>query len=69
MSHLTDEQFEQIIHSDDTQDEHLDNCPLCRSRLAEKRAIARRCRNAIPRDRATLPLADRHRSARPRARP
>ena len=65
MSHLTDEQFEQIIHSDDTQDEHLDNCPLCRSRLAEKRAIARRLRSAFANVGAPAELADRIRDRMP----
>lgn len=65
MSHLTDEQFERIIHSDDTQDEHLDNCPLCRSRLAEKRAIAGRLRSAFVNVGAPAELADRIRDRMP----
>ncbi len=65
MSHLTDEQFERIIHSEDTQDEHLDNCPLCRSRLAEKRAIARRLQTAFLNVSAPAELADRIRNRMP----
>ena len=66
MSHLTDEQFERIIHSDDSRDEHLDNCPLCRSRLAEKRAIARRLQSACGNVHPPAELADRIRDRMPR---
>jgi len=66
MSHLTDEQFERIIHSDDSPDVHLDNCPRCRSRLAEKRAIARRLQSAFGNVNPPSELADRIRDRMPR---
>ncbi len=65
MSHLTEEQFEQIMQSGETQDTHLGSCPLCRSRLAEKRALAARLKTAFANVSAAPELADRIRDSLP----
>jgi len=45
--HLTDEQFEDIIKGIDVVPSHLEQCPDCRDRLAEKRALAARLNSAF----------------------
>ena len=47
MSHLTDEQLEEIIQDDSLAFEHLDSCQLCKQRLAEKRALTDRLKLAF----------------------
>ena len=47
MNHLTDEQFEDIIKGIDVAPSHLDQCPQCSDRLAEKRALAARLNSAF----------------------
>ena len=65
MTHLTEEQFERIMQSGETQDTHLGSCQLCRSRLAEKRALAARLKNAFANVIAGDELADRIRDSLP----
>ena len=47
MSHLTQEQFEEILQGGGRVPEHVDQCPECRARLEEKRALAQRVRGAF----------------------
>jgi hypothetical protein len=47
MNHVTEEQFEQILHGVETKTDHLANCGLCRDRLAQKQALADRLRSAF----------------------
>jgi len=47
MNHLTDEQFEDIIKGIDVVPSHLEQCPDCSDRLAEKRALAARLNSAF----------------------
>ncbi len=47
MSHLTQEQFEEILQGDGPVPEHVAQCPDCRARLEEKRALTRRVRGAF----------------------
>ncbi len=47
MSHLTQEQFEEILQGGGRVPEHVDQCPDCRARLEEKRALAQRVRGAF----------------------
>lgn len=47
MSHLTDEQLEEIIQGDNSASEHLVECQLCKERLGEKRALADRLKLAF----------------------
>ncbi len=47
MSHLTQEQFEEILQGGGKVPEHMDQCPDCRARLEEKRALAQRVRGAF----------------------
>ncbi|MHC4755786.1 MAG: anti-sigma factor family protein [Planctomycetota bacterium] len=47
MSHLTEEQFEDIIQGTLPEPEHLADCDRCKELLAEKTAIANRLRSAF----------------------
>jgi anti-sigma factor RsiW len=47
MSHLSDEQLEEIIQGKKSASTHLEDCNECRGRLAEKEALARRLRSAF----------------------
>ena len=47
MSHLTEEQFEDMIQGQLSEPQHLADCDLCRELLDEKKAIANRMRNAF----------------------
>lgn len=47
MSHLTDEQFERLLQGQDLYQDHLDQCEQCRTRFAEKQALAERLRSAF----------------------
>ncbi len=62
MSHLTDEQFEDILQGRSEAPEHVDQCPECQDRLREKRALARRVSQAFSSIRAGADLADRIRA-------
>jgi len=62
MSHLTNEQFEDIIQGNISPPEHLDKCPDCQNLLMEKKALAERLRLAFASVRANPGLEDRIRS-------
>ncbi len=47
MSHLTDEQMEDILHGSLSESAHLVSCESCRFELAERRALSRRVRSAF----------------------
>ena len=47
MSHLTDEQLEQHLAGEAVADEHLRQCPACRQRLEDHRAVRERLRTAF----------------------
>jgi len=47
MTHLTDEQFEDILQGHPPENDHLSRCEQCQSRLKEKQALAARLRNAF----------------------
>jgi anti-sigma factor RsiW len=47
MSHLTQEQFEDILQGGQPIPEHVGQCPDCRARLEEKKALAQRVRGAF----------------------
>jgi len=59
MNHLTDEQFEDIIQGDSIDASHLQQCPECSNRLAEKRALAERLNLAFTSIKPDSDLADR----------
>ena len=69
MSHLTDEQFEDILQGRAEVPEHVDQCPECRDRLGEKRALARRVSQAFSSIHAGADLAGRIRAEIAAARP
>lgn len=71
MSHLTQEQFEDILRDGAHVPEHIAECPDCRARLEEKRALARRVRGAFSSLQAGPDLLGRIRSgmAAPETRP
>jgi hypothetical protein len=62
MSHLTGEQFEDMLRDGAQIPEHVDQCPLCRARLEEKRALAQRVRQAFLSLAAPAGLADQIRA-------
>lgn len=62
MSHLTVEQFEEIVHGQAEFPDHLNQCSRCRARLAEKRALAGRLRDAFASVEASPALAGRIRA-------
>jgi len=62
MSHLTQEQFEEILQGGGRVPEHVDQCPDCRARLEEKRALAQRVRGAFSAVQAGADLANRIRA-------
>jgi len=47
MSHLTEEQFEDILNGSLPEQDHTSECEDCKRTLEEKRAIAKRLRNAF----------------------
>jgi hypothetical protein len=69
MSHLTDEQLEDMVQGRCEAPEHVDQCPQCRDRLSEKRALARRVSQAFPSIHAGAGLAGRIRAEIAAARP
>jgi anti-sigma factor RsiW len=62
MSHLTDEQFEDILQGRAEAPKHVDECSECRDRLGEKRALAHRVNQAFSSIHAGAGLADRIRA-------
>ncbi len=62
MSHLTEEQFEDILQGRAGVPGHLDDCLECRHRLEEKRALARRVSKAFSSIHAGADLAGRIRA-------
>ncbi|MCU0913564.1 MAG: hypothetical protein MUC88_03245 [Planctomycetes bacterium] len=62
MSHLTDEQLEDILQGRGKASEHVEWCRRCRARLDEKRALAHRVRQAFSTIHAGADLADRIRA-------
>ncbi len=59
MSHLTQEQFEDILQGRAEAPEHLNRCAQCRAHLAEQQALARRVDQAFSSVYASPALADR----------
>lgn len=59
MSHLTNEQLEDIMQGQDVDLTHLDQCQGCQERLTEKRAIAAKLRSAFMSVKADGGLAGR----------
>jgi hypothetical protein len=59
MSHLTEEQFEDILQGRAEVPEHVDRCPRCRAYLDEKRALVRRVAQAFSSVHASPGLAAR----------
>lgn len=59
MNHLTDEQFEDVIKGIDVVPSHLEQCPDCSDRLAEKRALVARLNSAFASIRPDANLAAR----------
>jgi hypothetical protein len=62
MEHLTDEQFEDIMQSENIDLTHLKQCQDCQNRLAEKQAVAVRLRSAFKPVKADADLVNRIRS-------
>ena len=63
MSHLSEEQFEDLLAAPSRRDAHVDACPQCRGHLEELRATRARLRSAFESVRAPAYLAERIRSA------
>lgn len=59
MSHLTDEQFEDIIQGVMVKPEHFNQCDQCKKKLAEKQALAVRLRSAFAAVKPSENLAER----------
>ena len=59
MSHLTEEQFEDILQGRARASEHVEWCPQCRAHLDEKRALAHRVQRAFSSIHAGPDLAER----------
>jgi anti-sigma factor RsiW len=62
MSHLTEEQFEDLLRDTAHVPEHVDGCPLCRARFDETYALVQRVRQASRSIQAPPVLADRIRA-------
>jgi len=62
MAHLSDEEFEGLLHGQAAQPAHLAQCSVCQQRLAEKRALAARLRAAFESVHADTALIERIRS-------
>ena len=63
MTHLTDEQLEAVLHGWAPEADHLAECPQCRARLEERRAIRARLRGAFSSIHADQALTDSIRGA------
>lgn len=59
MSHLTEEQFEDILQGRTGVPAHVDACPACQARLAEKRSLAGTVRKVFSAMHASPDLAER----------
>jgi hypothetical protein len=59
MSHLTDEQFETLLQGQNLYQDHLNQCEQCRTRLAEKQALAERLRSAFSQVNPSMALGQR----------
>jgi len=69
MTHLTDEQFEDVVEGRQPQPDHVDECGACRDRLAEHKAVRARLQSAFASVRAGPSLVERvRRAARPSPR-
>lgn len=62
MSHLTDEQFEDVIAGLTVEPEHLADCQRCREVLAERKTLAARLRSAFASVKADEQLASKIRT-------
>jgi anti-sigma factor RsiW len=62
MSHLTEEQFEDLLRDTTHIPRHVDGCPLCRARFDETYALVQRVRQASLSIQAPPVLADRIRA-------
>ncbi len=58
MTHLNDEQFEEVLSGQMPEPEHLAECELCRNRLAEHRAMRERLQSAFASVHAGASLAE-----------
>jgi len=63
MTHLAGEQFEDVVQGRAPEPAHLAECPACRERLAEQRAIRDRLRSSFASVHADAALAERVRRA------
>jgi len=63
MMHLADDQFEDIVQGRAPEPAHLAECPACRARLAEQRAIRARLQASFAAVHADAALAERLRGA------
>jgi len=63
MTHLTDEQFEDVVQARAPEPAHLAECRSCRERLAEAKAVRERLQSAFGSVHASPALADRIRGA------
>jgi hypothetical protein len=63
MTHLADDQFEDIVQGRAPEPAHLAECPACRARLAEQRAIRARLHASFASVHADAALAERLRGA------
>jgi anti-sigma factor RsiW len=69
MNHVTDEQLEDILQGRAGVPEHMEQCPQCRTRLAEKRALAQRVHRAFAAIQASPDLGARIRAGMAEGRP
>jgi anti-sigma factor RsiW len=69
MTHLTDEQFEDVLAGRAAEPPHMATCADCRNRLAEHRALAARVRSSFASVRPSEALAERIRRSLEGARP
>jgi len=47
MNHLSDEQFEDLVHGHQAEPDHLRDCAACRAQLTERQALAARLQGAF----------------------
>lgn len=59
MSHLNDEQFEELLQGNLSGTEHLEHCPQCQAKLAEQKALAKRLRLAFDGVKSSAGLAEK----------
>ena len=63
MSHLSEEQFEQILQGSEVFNDHLDECDICLNILAEKKALKERMSSAFSNIKPSADLANRIRQS------